>query len=447
MNVPGKATSLRLFDITTPPMRAFHMTWLAFFLCFFAWFGIAPLMKVVRDDLHLTKDQVGWCIIGSVAITILARLLVGWLCDQFGPRLVYTWLLVLGAVPVMGIGLAHNFETFLLFRVLIGIIGASFVVTQFHTSLMFAPNCVGTANAAAAGWGNLGGGVTQAVMPLVFTLCAVSLGLGAALGWRVAMFAAGFVCLLAGVAYWFLTQDCPTGNFHELRARGELPARQGGDNTFLLACRDYRVWILFVLYGCCFGMELTIDNIAAQYFADYFDLGLIEAGLAAFAFGMMNLFARALGGMVSDRAARRWGLAGRVRWLFLALLGEGVILIMFAQIPGTAALLIPALLTLMLFGLFVKMSNGATYAVVPFVNKRALGSVAGIVGAGGNAGAVAAGFLLKDASDWPTALLLLGLVISAASFLTLLVRLPAPVAETPPSFTTRTPVPEPLGLR
>src|ERR1700730_17439737 len=102
MNVPGKATALRLFDLHSPPMRAFHMTWLAFFLCFFAWFGIAPLMKVVREDLHLTKDQVGWCIIGSVAITILARLLVGWLCDQFGPRRVYTWLLVVGSVPVMG---------------------------------------------------------------------------------------------------------------------------------------------------------------------------------------------------------------------------------------------------------------------------------------------------------------------------------------------------------
>src|SRR5262249_29514011 len=153
---------------STPAMRAFHMTWVAFFLCVFAWFGIAPLMAVVRAEMGLTRDQVGWCVIGSVAITVVARGAVGWLCDRFGPRLCYTWLLILGSLPVMGIGLAHSFESFLLFRVLIGAIGASFVITQYHTSVMFAPNCVGTANATAAGWGNLGGGVTQVVMPLVF---------------------------------------------------------------------------------------------------------------------------------------------------------------------------------------------------------------------------------------------------------------------------------------
>ncbi len=53
------------------------------------------------------------------------------------------------------------------------------------------------------------------------------------------------------------------------------------------------------------------------------------------------------------------------------------------------------------FALFVKMSNGATYAVVPFISRNALGSVSGIVGACGNAAAVAAGFLFKaQGLDW-----------------------------------------------
>ena len=104
-----KADRIELFQFSTPSMRAFHMAWMAFFLCFFAWFGIAPLMPVVRAEFGLSKDQVGWCIIGSVALTTLARLFVGWLCDRIGPRLTYTGLLVLGSLPVMGIGLAHDF--------------------------------------------------------------------------------------------------------------------------------------------------------------------------------------------------------------------------------------------------------------------------------------------------------------------------------------------------
>lgn len=89
-----------------------------------------------------------------------------------------------GSLPVMGVGLAHDYPSFLAFRLAIGAIGASFVITQYHTSAMFAPNIVGTANATAAGWGNLGGGVTQMAMPLLFGTFLVSdAGVGGAGDW------------------------------------------------------------------------------------------------------------------------------------------------------------------------------------------------------------------------------------------------------------------------
>jgi NNP family nitrate/nitrite transporter-like MFS transporter len=110
MDKPGKATRIELFRFDTIPMRAFHMTWAAFFLCFFSWFAVAPLMVVVRKDLGLTAAQVGNVIIASVAATIVARLAVGWLCDRFGPRRTYAVLLALGALPVMSIGLARSYR-------------------------------------------------------------------------------------------------------------------------------------------------------------------------------------------------------------------------------------------------------------------------------------------------------------------------------------------------
>src|SRR5579863_273169 len=273
MTLKNKATSIRLADFTSVPMRAFHMSWFAFFICFFGWFGLAPLMPVIRQELHLPQPQIGNLTIASVAITVIVRALIGFVCDRIGPRRAYTWLLVLGSIPVMLVGRAYDYQTFLFFRLAIGAIGASFVITQYHTSIMFAPNIVGTANAAAAGWGNLGGGVTQMVMPLLFAGF-VSLGVGQWWGWRMAMFIPGLIMLITGVAYYFLTQDTADGDFAALRARGEMTGTSTARGSFAAACRDPRVWALFVIYAACFGMELTIDNIAALYFTDNFHLGL-----------------------------------------------------------------------------------------------------------------------------------------------------------------------------
>jgi NNP family nitrate/nitrite transporter-like MFS transporter len=395
------------------------MTWFAFFLCFFGWFGIAPLMAIVRDDLMLTKAQIGNTIIASVAITVLVRLLIGPLCDKFGSRLTYTWLLILGSLPVMGIGLAQSYESFLLFRLAIGAIGASFVVTQYHTSMMFAPNCVGTANATTAGWGNLGGGVTQMVMPLFFSAF-LMLGVGKFMSWRLAMIIPGAVLLLTGLAYYRFTQDAPDGNYSDLRAQGMMPPRSDKSHgSFLAAAKDYRVWALFVIYAACFGIELTINNIAALYFHDRFHLEVGTAGLIAGLFGLMNIFARTMGGVYSDRLARSNGLKGRVWFLGIVLLLEGLALIIFSRMPMLGI----AVMAMIIFSLFVQMSEGATYGIVPFINKRAVGPVAGIVGAGGNAGAVAAGFLFRiESLATQDALLILGILVTVTASLSLLVR-------------------------
>ncbi|MFC7369379.1 MULTISPECIES: NarK family nitrate/nitrite MFS transporter [Vreelandella] len=421
MDIRNKANRIRLFNFSTPQMRAFHFSWFAFHICFFGWFGIAPLMAVVREDLSLTQTQIGNTIIASVAITVIVRLLIGVLCDRIGPRKTYTFLLTLGSIPVIGIAFANSFETFLLARLAIGAIGASFVITQYHTTMMFAPNVVGTANATSAGWGNLGGGTTQILMPLIFSGL-LMLGVSETLGWRLAMVVPGVVLFFTGIGYWFFTQDAPDGNFSELRARGELPEATGENSavhSFLAAAKDIRVWALFVVYGLCFGVELTINNIAAIYFFDKFDLTLATAGLIAGLFGLMNIFARTLGGVFSDLFAKQGGLKGRVRWLFIALICEGIALIAFSQMHVLSL----AIGIMLVFSLFVQMAEGATYGVVPFINKKALGAVAGIVGAGGNVGAVSAAFLFRNESlSYQQGLFYLGITVLVLASCVLLVR-------------------------
>lgn len=423
MDFKNKATEIKLFSFNTPQMRAFHITWFAFFLCFFGWFGIVPLMKGengVIADLGLTSAQVGNSIIAAVSLTIIARLAIGPLCSRFGSRKVYTFLLVFGSIPVMGIGLAQTPTQFFIARAAIGLIGASFVITQYHTSVMFAPNIVGTANATTAGWGNLGGGVTQAVMPLILA-AVLTFGVPAVIGWRVAMVVPGLAMLLTAAAYWFLTQDAPDGNYDELRAANEMPPAKDTSGTFIEAIKDPRVIALFFVYAACFGIELTINGTAALHFFDKYGLNLQTAGLVASLFGLMNIFARSMGGWLSDRLNKDGGLKGRVRFLFFCLLFEGIALIAFSQM----GLLVAAIPVLIIFSLFVQMSEGATYAIVPYINKRALGAISGIVGAGGNFGAMLFGFLFRGQMEFSTAYLILGCLVFASSFLALAVRFSA----------------------
>ena len=417
MNHP--LNKLNIFNVKGIQMRTFHITWLTFFVCFFGWFGIAPLMPLVRETLHLTKEQVGNITVASVSATIVARLVMGRLCDTIGPRLSYTILLIIGSIPVLFIGLANSYESFLVSRLAIGIIGASFVITQYHTSVMFAPEIVGTANAVAGGWGNLGGGVTNLVMPLIAT---AFVGIGYITqgdSWRYAMVVPGLMLLVMAFVYYRYTADTPAGNNNDVQRQNKI----GKKGTFLVALKDYRTWVLTLAYAACFGIEITVDNVAALFFVDHYNVTLIVAGALAGIFGFMNIFARALGGIFSDRIGRRYGLRGKGLLLAFFLVVEGIGIILFAK-AGSLGMAVACML---FFALFLKMANGGTYAIVPFINKNAIGSVAGIVGAGGNIGAMLVAFLFKSSNiSYVTAFFYIGIGVIVIGSIVLLVHIKAP---------------------
>lgn len=403
--VSQKAIRIELFNFRTPQMRAFHLTWMAFFVCFFAWFATAPLMPIIGADLKLTSGQIYNITIAGVFATILARTIIGPMCDKYGPRLTYTILLALGSLPVFGVAFAWDYSSFLMFRLLIGIIGASFVVTQYHTSVMFAPNVVGTANATVGGWGNAGGGFTQSLMPLVLGAI-VAAGVSTGTGWRYSMIVPGVLMLVMAGLYWRFTQDTPEGNIPELRRQGVSvdSGKKGGWEVMKTAAQNYRVWLLAACYGASFGVELFVHSIAVTYYYDHYHLSVIDAGYAVGAFGLLALFARALGGLLSDRVARTKGLDGRTWLLFGLMMGEGVFLVAFSQASAVSL----AITAMLVFGLFTHMACGSLYALVPFIDRKVLGGVAGIIGAGGNIGGVAAGFLLRSTGDVQLCFLILG---------------------------------------
>jgi len=385
-------------------MRAFHCAWVSFFLAFTGWFALAPLMPVVRVSLGLC-DNGGWddfasprdceCRVRcrsaisnantvSVAGTIGMRLIVGAWAETYGPRFSQAFVVMIFSVPLALAGAAVDGASFAAVRFFIGGMGATFVITQFWTSVMFSHNVVGTANATSAGWGNLGGGFTQVFMPWVLTWF---LALGFDLAWRFAVLVPAVLLFLVGVIIYLISDDVPEGTYQALYASGER-AEQSGIRMFLVAASDPRVCLLFVAYGGCFGTELAMNNVLAAYFFDFFGLSLQAAGLAASLFGLMNLFARSLGGIASDLANARFSHRGRHWVFFCTQLGVGCMLVAFSRFEKDD--FAGAIATLVAFSIMVQMAEGAQYAIVPYVGAHldALGPVAGIVGAGGNFGAV-----------------------------------------------------------
>lgn len=414
-----RATRIRLFSFSTVQMRAFHMTWLAFFVCFYAWFAAAPLMPVIAREFHLSTLQVANINLAAVLVTVVARLIIGPLCDTYGPRRTYVALLILGSAPVFGLAFAQSYASLLFFRLLIGAIGASFVITQYHTSVMFAPNVVGTANATVGGWGNAGAGAAQSLSPLLATL-AVSLGVEQLWGWRVALFVPGIAMLAMSVLYARYTQDLPQGSLAAVRAAGlaDDAGKKGGLAAMAEAMRNYRTWLLALCYGGCFGIEIYIHTIAATYYVQTYGLSLSSAGFAAGSFGLLAFLGRPLGGVVSDAVAQRFGLDGRTRLVFLLILGEGLGLLGFAHAPDVAS----AIVLMLGFGLFVHMSAGAVYSVMPFIDRKAIGGVCGVIGAGGNLGAVCAALLNRSIVSQSRCLEIIGVGVILVAFCALGVR-------------------------
>ena len=378
----NKGKQLKIWSFAAPHMRAFHLSWIGFMQSFISTFSAAPMAPVIRDSLSLTKKELANAGIATVTAVVFMRVAMGPICDKLGPRYGMAGLLLIFAPATLCLGLTNDGTNFLIARMFIGITLATFVTCQYWNSIMFNNRVVGLANATAGGWGNLGGGITQFLMPLLFTAVNSSSGL-IFRSWRYAMLIPGALQICAGTAILYLGQDMPGGQYRFMKKTGQLEDKSVLQ-IFKLGVLNYRMWVLVVLYAFCFGVELTMNEIAATYFFDYFGVNLKVAGAIASSFGLMNLFARSIGGGLSDWASRKFGMRGRLWNLWALLFLEGLMCIGMGQLNKSLA---GTITFMILFSLFVQASEGATYGVVPFTSARCMGIIAGFVGAGGNAGA------------------------------------------------------------
>merc|ERR1711943_15833 len=160
----------------------------------------------------------------------------------------------------------------------------------------------------------------------------------------------------------------------------------------------------------------TMNNAAALYFKETF--GQSTEAATASIFGWMNLFARGLGGALSDKMNASMGMRGRLWAQTILLLCEGALVLVFANTGTLGA----SITVMVFFSLFVQAAEGSSYGIVPYVDPPSTGSLAGIVGAGGNSGAVGFGMGFRQL-DYEAAFTIMGITIMASSALSVFINI------------------------
>lgn len=420
--------------------RVLHLTWFAFFLTFVAWFNMAPLATTMLKELPwLTKKDLGALAICNVALTIPARIVVGMMLDRFGPRICYSALLWVMSVPCFVFAMADSFTQLAIARLLLGMIGAGFVIGIRMVSEWFPPKDVGEAEGIYGGFGNFGSAAAAFLLPTI----ALDLFAGPD-GWRWSVAITGIACLVYGFIYFFSVTDSPPGKkYHKARRGGamEVTSWAGMAGLMLLqipmvGALGLLVWrlhnmdvlptqaahvsygvlvavllyqwnrifhvnaprirkgipkkdqyqfrqvaVLSLLYFANFGSELAVVSMLPAFFQEEWKLTPQLAGAIAATYAFMNLVARPMGGWLSDR------FTSRKATLLVLTIGLCGGYILMGLMDGGWPIMIAVLVT-MLASYFVQAGEGAVFAIVPLVKKRITGQVAGIAGAYGNVGAV-----------------------------------------------------------
>lgn len=392
-----RATALQLTSFARPHMRAFHGSWMCFCCAWLVWFSMAPLLPIVAETMSIDKSQLWTSNVWSLAGTIVLRLLLGPLCDEHGGREILIFLLVICSIPCGLAGLLiHDYFSLVVVRIWMGCVGGTLVPAQFWITSHFAPEVSGVAMATATGWGALGGGLAQILMGSILYPNLLRLLHGNVdLAWRVALIFPAVASLSVAAFFYYYSDDAPLGNFPIVKKAG-LMKNRSAVASFRSGICNMNAWILFVQFGAGLGIELTVDSGMTMHLVDRFDsLTIPQASAYASLFGLTNLFARGLGGWLSDRLHRSFSLPGRLAIHMALMVCEGILILSFVQAKSLSC----TIFFMTCFAIAGQMSIGTCFGIVPYLDPRSTGTIAGIVAAGGNVGGVILSNIFRSEPD------------------------------------------------
>lgn len=349
-----RATEIRLWNFQRPHMRTFHASWICFFCGWFIWFSMAPLLPHIQDSTGITVAQIWTSNIFAMIGTIVLRFLLGPMCDKYGARGILTVSLAVCAVPLLLAGiLVKDYYSLLVVRFWTGCVGGMLVPCQYWITAQFIREVCGKAMAICAGWGAMGGGAAQVLMgALVFPKLQSYFNDDDDLAWRVALVVPASLALVVAYFFYYNADDCPLGNLSELHRAGLIQERSAVD-SFRSGIVNLNAWILFLQFGAGLGIELAFQSSATLHLSDRFDLELHQAAAYASLFGLMNIFSRGLGGILSDNFHKYYSLRGRLSIHMVFMIIEAIFIICFIRCSD----LKPTLVFMVLFAIFGQVST------------------------------------------------------------------------------------------
>ncbi|KAL7688703.1 putative kinesin-like protein [Plasmopara halstedii] len=399
---------------------------------FFGWYAIPPLMPIIKTQLDLSDTDVLNSDIASTASTIFSRLAAGPLLDRYGPQVVQKTVLWLGALPIFCAAFVQSATSLLALRFLIGIVGCVFVTSQYWTTITFARNVAGTANAITGGFGLSGIGFAFLLLPFIYQGIIATGIVSEDIGWRITIAFPAFLMLIMSGVIHFAVDSCPSGKFQDfLRTQRRSEQEVSVQRTHLCEAfrrvlSDRNVLIMIAHYAACFGTELQLNNMGALYFYNEFKqtdctntsdcsvLTKTSAATVASSFGLMNLFARAVGGIVSDAMNCRLEMRGRQYTQLILLCILGTLVMALSQSYNLAL----CVTLYVLVAIAAQATGGSTYSIVPYLNEEYTGTVNGLVGAGGNMGGAFFGVLFRVTGSYNTGLFYMSVFIFFCALLT-----------------------------
>lgn len=349
-----RATQFKFCSTARPHMRAMHASWICFFASGACQFAMAPLLPQLQKSLGLSKQDVWWTHVGMMLGGIPMRFMLGPLCDTYGARTIMVWIVALCAIPCAMSGLVVvNMESLLAVRFIMGAMDA-FVPCQCWITSQFVREVGGTIMAVAGGLGASGAGFTQLAVGSLFAVCLKWTGGDSDLAWRIALiFPAVFALIIACWSY-VASDDCPLGNFVDVKRAGLMMQRSAVD-SFRSGAFNFNSWLLSLQYAGCCGVDFTMCNGCAIYFHYRFNQNIQASGAIAFGYGFAAIYARGLGGYFSDLLGDSFQLRGRL-WIHLGfMLIQGALNIWFARTTD----LNHSITIMVIFSIFVQVCIGS----------------------------------------------------------------------------------------